>query len=142
MSNPIYNGTHQIIDVPAAGSPISSGLLAILATGPLLRFTLRESVLTAAGVANTPQGLNYVLGGNTQVFQLPAPSTTNEPGDFPEIQVPEKGSMGFHAGLGSPLGHGPDTPGAGQPAIAATTLISVSSATAQGTSVEIWQDYS
>src|SRR5271166_3338054 len=142
-SMPYFNGTHQIIDVPAAGTPISSGLLDILATGPLLRFTIRESLLTAEGAPNTPQGLNYTLNGSARVFQLPAPSVTQDPGEFPEIQVPEKGSMGFHVGYGCPIGHGPDSPGAGQPDIPATVLISISSATTSNTTaVEVWQDYS
>ena len=138
MSNPIFNGTHDIIDLPGSGS----ALQAILATGPLYRFTIRESIVKADGSANTPQGLLYTMPGNTKVFSLPAPTTTNEPGDFPELQVPEKGSMSFHGGLGSPLGNGPDTPGAGMPAVVATTLCSMKSATATGTSIEIWQDYS
>ena len=54
MSNPIFNGTHDIIDVPGNGSALQD----ILATGPLYRFTIRESLLKANGSANEKLLLN------------------------------------------------------------------------------------
>ena len=133
----LFNGTKQIIDLNGS----AGALIAILATGPLRRFKITESLVTSAGVANTPQGLQYTIPGSAKTFYLPAPSTTNEPSEFPAIEVPDRDDASFHAAFGNVLGNGPDTPGAGVAPTLATTLCSVKSLTGTGTSVEVTQIY-
>jgi len=112
----------------------------INANAPIRRFKIRESLLTAEGVANTPQGLQYTLYGGTVTLAKPAPSTTNEPSEFPTIEFPDPDDMSFHAEQGYIIGMGPDSPGVGvAPTLVGTLLASVKSLTATATSVEVIQ---
>lgn len=137
MANP-FNGTQTVIDLNGTGGAYTN----IVATGPLRRFKIYESLLKADGTtAVTPQGLTYTLFGGTQVFQLPAPSTTNEPSEFPKIEIPDGDDASFHGWQGNVLGNGPDKPGAGVAPTLATVLAAVRSATSTATSVVVYQAY-
>ncbi len=124
----VFNGTKQIIDIPANGT-----LQAILATGPAVYVTVKESQLTSTGAANVPQGFQYKLPNDkfTRLFET-IPGDTLEIGD----------RMAGHSHHGSPLGNGPDAPGAGVPARAATTLFTAQAVGGTGTSIEVTQYYS
>lgn len=123
-----FNGTKQIIDIPAAGT-----LQDILLTGPADYVEIVESQLTSAGAANVPQGFQYKLPNDefVRLFEK-IPGQTLEIGD----------RQGHYKGRGSVLGNGPDTPGAGVPPRAATVVAKVQSLTATPTSVEVTQWYS
>lgn len=133
-----FNGTQQTIDLNGDGGAYVN----ILATGPVRRFKIVESLLKADGVTPVvPQGLTFTLFNGTQVFQLPPPSTTNEPGNFPAIEIPDPGDTSFHGWQGNVMGNGPDTPGAGVAPTLATVLAKLRSATGTATSVVVYQAY-
>jgi len=131
MSNFLFNGKQRIVDLNGS----AGAYVALLATILLRRVVVQESLLTSTGAANTPQGLTYTLPGSTQTFQLPVPTTTQEPGEFPKIEIPDREDMSFHQAYGNVIGNGPDTPGAGVAPTLATTLMTLRSATATATSV-------
>jgi hypothetical protein len=137
MGNP-FNGSKQIIDI----NNNVGALTPIYATGPVTRFVVRESLVTAEGETNAPQGLLYTLPGNAQTFAIPAASTTNDPGDFPAIEIPDREDSGYHAHERFVIGMGPDSPGAGvAPSVNGTLLCSVKSLTGTATSVQVDQIY-
>lgn len=132
-----FNGTRQLIAVNAS----SGAYVNIVATGPVRRFIVKESLLTAGGAAQTPQGFTYTLPNQATVFQVPTPSTTNEPGTFPKLEIPDPEDQTFHAAFGYVLGNAADTPGAGTAPTSATVLASVRSATTTATTLEVTQIY-
>lgn len=133
-----FNGTQQVIDINGSGGAFVS----ILATGPLRRFKIYESLLKADGTTvNAPQGLTYTLFDGTQVFELPKADVTVQNQPFPTLSIPDVDDAEFHGWQGNVLGNGPDTPGAGVAPTLATVLAKIRSLSATGTSVIVYQAY-
>jgi hypothetical protein len=137
MGNP-FNGTRVIADINGNSGTVTP----IYGTGPVTKLVIRESIFTAGGSNNSPQGMQYQLPGSTQWIPVPAPSTTNEPGDFPKIAIPDDSDYGYHAHERFVIGMGPDSPGAGvAPSVNGTLLLNIKSLTGSGTSVQVDQIY-
>lgn len=139
-----FNGTRQIIDIPGSGG----AFLAILATGPVRKVTVQESVTTAAGVANPLQGqLDYLIpndntaAGFTQKLSAIGANDETSQGEIVPAEFDLGDDFGDHGPLGSMIGHGPQTLGMGLPPTAATTLCKVRSGTATATSILVTQYY-
>ena len=127
-----FNGTKMIVDLPAGGAYVP-----IAATGPVRYVRVMESLLTAEGVANAPQGIDYRLkndgsqAGFVTAFGLAVPPAVLELGD-PEARASHHGSV---------IGNGPNDGGPGLGPVAATVLLMARSASVMGTSVEVTQFY-
>jgi|SRR5882724_6749871 len=133
-----FNGRVRLIDLPAGGgfSPVS-------ATGPVRGWECRESVLTSTGAANTPQGFKVQIpndgsvAGFATTFARPAPSVTNEPGEFPIWR--ERNLISEHAMVGEVIGGPGGAAGAGIGTLPATVLCNLASLTATATTIEFWE---
>jgi hypothetical protein len=133
-----FNGTRVILDINGNAGAVTP----IYATGPVTKLVIRESVLTSTGANNGPQGLQYQLPGSTQWIAIPAASTTNDPGDFPKISIPDSEDYGFHAHERYVIGMGPDSPGAGvPPSVNGTLLLNIKSLTGTATSIQVDKIY-
>jgi hypothetical protein len=123
----------RVINVPTGAAT------SILATKPCRGYTVRESLLEADGAtANTPQGFNWVdkTSPSQPTIQFPAPSTTNEPGDFPTAKVNVDEDASFHGPHGLIIANGPGwVQGIG--ATAAQALCTVATAGMSATAVEV-----
>lgn len=128
MSQPGFNGTRQIVDIPAAGT-----LLNIVATGPARYVIVKESALTAAGAANVAQGFDYKLP-NDNFTQLLAASGTPA-----AMEIGDRQAVAHKFGI--LLGNGPDVIVGVIGGIPATVLFKAQSATATPTSIEVTQYY-
>jgi hypothetical protein len=123
----------RVINIPTGAATT------ILATKPCRGYTVKESILLANGTsANTPQGINVVdqTSPNQPTIQLPPPSTTNEPGEFPTFKVGVDEDASFHGPHGQILANGPNYV-IGQGATAALPLCTVASNTGSNTAVEV-----
>lgn len=128
-------GSDTIVDVVAGGTPI-------LATGPLRKLKITESVIKADGLtANVPTGLDVTLPEDnyTQVVRI-LPPTAAEAGAEPEsFELGQDAA--FHGPHGADLGNGANSPGAGIPAQPATTLCKLKPTGGGTTSVRVQQWY-
>jgi hypothetical protein len=142
MGQPGFNGVQYILDIAT-----DAAVTQLLAKGPVRFVEVIESVLTAEGVANTLQGFQYQLPndttnaagrpGFTTWFPITTPSA--EDGDPADAKLEIGDRQAKYGKFGTLLGNGPDTPGAGQPPIAATVLANLRSATGTATSVIVRQ---
>lgn len=141
MSQVLFNGTKQIINVPAN----TAAFIPIVATGPLRFLEIIESVLTATGTANVPQGLDYKVGndqtvaGFTTLFATVAPTAALA--DAKPAMIVLGDPMAKSSRHGTMLGNGQDDMGAGAGSRPATVLLMIRSATGTGTAVEVNQYY-
>jgi len=126
----------RIIDLNANGG----GLTTIYATWVIRRMEIRESLFTAAGAANVPQGLSYYIAddgtanGFTTQFAT-VPPTASESGAIPnEIVIGSEFSA--HGREGIPIGAGPQ-PIVGGDTTLGTKMCQLQSFTATPTSVEV-----
>jgi hypothetical protein len=115
----------------------------ILASRLDRRYIIKESLLKADGsTANVPQGI--VVIDKTQsgqpAIQLPAPSTTNDPGTFPQFSQPDANDASFHDAHGAIIANGPGVV-VGVGVTAARPLCTVASATGTATAVEVIEIY-
>lgn len=127
-----FNGREYIVDINGSGGAYTP----ILAPGPTRYVKAIESVLTAAGAANVPQGITYLLPNDatTLGFGQALPLTVNnvlEIGDYAGTARSDQGSL---------LGNGPGVL-IGIGATPATTLFMARSATVTPTSLLIRFDY-
>lgn len=116
----------------------SAAVVPIAATKPCRGYTIKESLLKADGTTpNTPVGFiaQDLTVPSQPNIQFPAPSTTNEPGDFPTFKVGVDEDASFHGPHGLGLGNGPNYV-VGVGATLATTLCNITSAGA-ATAVEV-----
>ena len=127
----MFNGTKKITDILANGT-----WTVILATGPVVYVSVKESQVNSVGAANVPQGFQYQLWDtNARAW-----SQTLEtiPGEL--LTIGDEMTQGsLH---GSIIGNGPQTLGMGMPPTAATPLFRAQSITATATSLEVSQFYS
>ncbi len=133
----------RIIDVPAAGG---AGV-DVLATVPVRRYIIRESILKADGATKNAatQGFNVIdktpansPGGVVATkVQRPAAAAGTE---FPIFARPEVSDASFHEGHGIVIANGPSV-NIGVGVGAAQPLCNVESATATPTSVEVIEIY-
>lgn len=136
-----FNGTRQIIDIPADGVVF----LPIAATGPVRYIKVKESLLTAEGAANDPQGFTYKIpndgsaNGFTTAFPVAAPA--GSAGGDQQATLELGDPLSLASKYGSPIGNGEDDLGAGAGTRAATVLFKARSATATATSIEVSQYY-
>lgn len=132
-----FNGTQTIVDI--AGS---AGLTPLLATGPVRFVRGVESLLTAAGAANTLQGFQYQIvnpdGTVGQWISVDVPAT--EGGDSTDTIMQIGDPMSLSDPRGSIIGNGPGFM-LGLGPTAAQTLCNLRSLTVTATSVMIQQDY-
>lgn len=134
------NLTRRIIDIPGD----AAAWLAVYATGPTRGWRFQESIIKSDGVtALSAEGFQIRIPndgtaapGFNQVFQRPAYSTANEPGEFPFFEnwnhIAEHGPIGEVFG-----GPGNANAGSGIGATTATLLFYVKSLTATATSIEL-----
>ena len=134
----------RIIDLGA-----NQAFTTVLATVACKRWIVRESLIKADGVtAVTPQGLQIKAADNSAtpttaygpLEVLPAPSTTNEPGEFPQYSYPEVSDASFHGWQGIPVAKGPDTT-VGVGVVAALPLCKVASLTNTATSIVVIEQF-
>jgi len=137
-----FNGTQQILDIPAN----TGAFLAVLATGPVRRLTIEESPRTAEGAENALVGeIDYQIpndgsgAGFTTVFQAIGANDETAQGQVTPAAFLLGDRPGDHGPLGSLLGNGPSFL-VGIGTTPATTLCKVRSAGA-ATSVLVRQDY-
>jgi hypothetical protein len=133
----------RIIDVPATGG---TGV-DILATRPVRRYIVRESIFKADGVTKNAafQGFNVTdktpanvpSGANGPKVQIPPSAAGVEP---PKFVVPEESDASFHENHGIVIANGPSI-NIGVGVGAAQPLCNVESATAIGTSIEVVEIY-
>lgn len=139
---PRFNGTQTIVDIAA-----NTGATVLLATGPVRFVKGVESVLTSAGAANTLQGFQYQLvskntDGSVNLGPwIPLTTPAAESGDIADTVMEIGDPMSLRSSHGSMIGNGPQTLGMGLPALPATTLCNLRSATGTATSVIISQYY-
>lgn len=130
-----FNGTQTIVDI--AGS---AGLTPLLATGPVRFVRGVESLLTAAGNANTLQGFQYQIvnpdGTVGQWISVDVPATEGGDGVDTIMQIGDP--MSLSDPHGSIIGNGPSFM---LGPTAAQTLCNLRSLTVTATSVMIQQDY-
>jgi len=121
------NTTIRLIDIPANGN-----LKTIVATGPTRAFKVSESVITAEGANNNPQGFQYKVPNDGSAAGFTTLFARAATGDFDQRNfIAEHGPYGeVFAGAGN-------SQAAGIGATAATPLIKIQSATATATTIEI-----
>ena len=127
---------------------INQAFSTILATVACKRWILRESLTTSTGAANLPQGLQFRVADNSAVptvaygplQALAPPSTTNEPGEFPQYAYPDVSDASFHGWQGIPVARGPDTI-VGVGVVPALPIFKVASATNTATSIEVVEEF-
>ena len=122
------NTVVRLIDIGAKGVPTI-----VLATGPTRGFSIDESVITAEGANNVPQGFQVKIpndgtaNGFSYWFARPA-----------DVTFHQRNFISEHAAHGEVFaGPGNATPGLGIGATDPTVLCILQSATAAGTTVEI-----
>ena len=144
MSAPGYAGSQYILDINGSGGAFVS----IVAKSTVRRLIVRESTLTAAGVANTLQGLlqykvpnDNTANGFTTIFSEAGANTLTTQGNVVEAEIVIGGDRTQHLEMGEIIGQLPQPivgmPAAQQAAQAATTMIQLRSGTATGTSVTV-----
>lgn len=128
----MFNGTKKVIDIVATGA----NWTVILATGPVVYASVKESQVTSAGAANVPQGFVYQLWDtNARVW---GQTLETIPGEL--LTIGDEMTQGSRHG--SMIGNGPQTLGMGMPPTAATPLFRAQALTATVTSLEVSQFYS
>jgi hypothetical protein len=126
------NTTIRLIDIGANGAGTK-----VYATGPTRGWRVFESVITAGGANNAPQG-----------FQIKIPNDNSASGfttwfaRAADVPFDQRNFISEHAAYGEVFaGPGNATPGLGIGATAATLLCIIQSATATATTIEIVEEF-
>jgi len=144
MSAPGYAGSQYVLDINGSGGAFVS----VLAKSTVRRLIIKESTLTAAGGANTLQGLlqyrvpnDNTANGFTTIFTEAGANDVTAQGNITEAEIVLGGDRTQHLEMGEIIGQLAQPivgmPAAQQAAQAATTMIQLRSGTATGTSVMV-----
>ena len=134
------NLTRRLIDIGALGAPTN-----ILATGPTRGWVIRESIITAEGAANVPQGFQIKIPNDGTVpgfqtwFQRDAPIQNSMApvgySDFPFFE--NWNHISEHGPYGEVFGGAGNAQPSSIGATLATLLALIQSATEAPTTIEI-----
>ena len=133
------NLTRRLIDIPGDGA--NPAFIPVYATGPVRAWRFQESIVTKGGAAASAEGFQVKIPndgsatGFTTIFQRPAYSTTNEPGEFPFFE--NWHHISEHGPCGDAIGGAGNTQSAAIGPTTATLLFYVSSLTGTGTTIEL-----
>ena len=133
------NLTRRLIDIPGDGA--NPAFIPVLATGPVRGWHIQESIVTAEGVAASAEGFQVKIpndgspAGFQTIFQRPAYSTANAPGEFPFFENWNR--ISEHGPVGEAMGGAGNIQSSAIGPTTATLLFYVSSLTGTGTTIEL-----